>query len=83
MTRTPLAKSPARFVVPFAILGCFAAACAAWTFAGVGPAEEELVALVGAPWFGAVAEVRRIEPVTVVGYRDSLPTVTASARGSR
>ena len=82
MNRNELGKSPARYVVPFAIVGCFAAAVAAWTLVGVGPAEESVIAAVNAPWFGARMEVRRLEPITVVGHRTAEPTMTASARGS-
>lgn len=68
--RTP--RSPARFVVPVAILGCFAAAFALYTWGGIGPAEQQVIALANAVRFGVYApsQMPAVEPIVVVGRRD-------------
>jgi len=68
--RTP--RSPARFVVPVAILGCFAAAFALYGWGGMGPAEREVIALANVVRFGAYApsQMPAVEPIVVIGRRD-------------
>jgi len=65
-------RSPARFVVPVAILGCFAAAFALYGWGGMGPAEQQVIALANAVRFGAYApsQMPVVEPIVVIGRRD-------------
>jgi hypothetical protein len=52
MRNARIPRSPARFVVPFAILGCFAGAFSLYAWGGMGPAEEQIVALASRMQFG-------------------------------
>jgi hypothetical protein len=73
-----------------AVLACLVSSLvAAWllgslvnyVFDEMGPAGQDVLMLVNAPWFGAKrAEIRRMDPITVIGHRDSQPDVTATAR---
>jgi len=48
----------------------------------MGPAGRDALMLTNAPWFGSVkrVDIRRMEPITVVGHRDAHPALTAQAR---
>ena len=72
-----------------AVLACLVSTLvAAWLLGGLvnfvvdemGPASQDLL-LVNTPWFGAKQlEVRRMAPITVIGYRDAGEAVTAQAQ---
>jgi hypothetical protein len=55
MRNARIPRSPARFVVPFAILGCFAGAFSLYAWGGIGPAEEQIIALASRMQFGIYA----------------------------
>jgi hypothetical protein len=46
----------------------------------MGPAGREALMLSHAPWFSAAQrmEIRRIEPITIVGHRDVEPSLTTA-----
>ena len=73
-----------------AVLACLVSTLvAAWllgslvnyVFEEMGPGAQDVLMLANAPWFGARrAEVRRMDPITVVGHRASASALTAEAR---
>jgi hypothetical protein len=74
-------RSPARFVVPFSIIGCTAVAFALYAWGGIGPAEQQVIAQANAIRFGAYAPalLPAVAPIVVLGRRDGSPD--AAARG--
>jgi hypothetical protein len=53
-----------RFLVPFSIVGCVAIAFALYAWGGMGPAEQELVALAHVP-FAIAMQAPGTDPVHV------------------
>jgi len=72
-----------------AVLACLVSTLvAAWLLGSLvnyvvdemGPGGQDVLMLTHAPWFGANrVDIRRIEPVTVIGHREPGPAVTAEA----
>jgi len=73
-----------------AVLACLASTLvAAWLLGSLvnyvvdemGPGVQDVLMLVNTPWFGARhVDVRSMEPITVIGHRDTEPAVTAQAQ---
>jgi hypothetical protein len=68
-----IGHSPARFVVPFSIVGCIGVAFALYAWGGIGPAEQEVIAQANAIRFGGyvASQLPAVEPMAVIGRRDT------------